>query len=70
MKPCPFCGQTNAHVVELHEDCTNEVAVVCLCGARGLAQPWQGDYENESREYANREAAGIKAVEFWNTRTP
>ena len=68
MKPCPFCGQTNALVADLHEDVTNEVAVICACGARGPAQPWRTDSENSSREYANREAAGVRAVEFWNKR--
>lgn len=68
MKPCPFCGQSNARAETTHEDVTNEVVVMCLCGARGPAVPWQTDFKDSSREYANREAAGVKAIEFWNTR--
>ncbi len=68
-KPCPFCGQTNARVVP--DEPGGEMAVECLCGARGPGEPCRTYATNSLESYkAEQDRAVAKAEWFWNRRVP
>lgn len=62
LKPCPFCGSNDIHLITTGEQFVTGYRVYCLdCHAKGPSIAWKPDRRDENEDKAKR---------AWNTRKP